>query len=207
MSVENKILRVISFDPGTKNFAFAITEHRLFKGVLQSRTIDNGLLEFSPLSMNQKDLEVIPDLSKELYELLDDDLDGVVIERFMTRGHGIYGGIGEVSNLVIGILFQLSLTLKRLSPTLLTSSQWKTAYNTVRKVNKTTLEKDYMVCRVTPHQWDAVLMGVYFGAYLTNRPAFEDLKRQRRVYRLMELTEYTSRNSLLNRRKERSLES
>lgn len=54
----SKILRVLSFDPGTRNFAYALTEHRIHKGVMQSRVTDNGLLRNVPLTFKDLPMKV-----------------------------------------------------------------------------------------------------------------------------------------------------
>ena len=201
----------MSFDPGSRNHAYALTEHRENAGEVQSRVIDNGLLADSALSV--EDLSYDPASFIANYEslldalLLDEEGEvqhtAVVVERFMSRGFRMSGTTGEIANMAIGILLALLHSLEMEMPYLVTASSWKKSYNARRKYDGYTLDQDYKLVRTNAHQWDSVCMGCYIGCALLDFSYLESMNTTEKVWRIMDHAENTSQTRLLNRRMKR----
>lgn len=211
MAKKDNIIRVLSFDPGAKNFAYAITEHRIYKEKMQSRVVLNGLILNCPDSPTDFP-EKIHKFKEELDYLFEDFLSPedqnsyefeVVAERFMFRGSGLSGTTGELSNLALGMLALITANHECGTATFITPSSWKTSYNTVRTKLKQSLDVDYGFVGVSKHQWDAILMGCYRASELLVVKAFSSLESQLSVFKLMKDSELTSMAKLTNRRKKR----
>ena len=82
--------------------------------------------------------------------------DGIVIERFQTRG--LQGPLIEQVSIMLGLI---AGSYPRIPIKLITASTWKNKFHRRFKDRELLLDDLYKVCKTTPHQLDACLIGVY----------------------------------------------
>lgn len=207
------MITVFSCDPGQYNFAWAVTQHKLdpLTRIQSSRVVANGI--FADTITQLKDPEVLQTQAISLYQLFTHTFgeygpfDVVAMERFMGRGTKA-GTTSETTNIMMGIMAHLCYTVFGVPfPHLVNPASWKTAYD--RQVTETAggeanaLKNIYTLCRTTPHQWDAVLIGTYVAAKEFGITPFTHMRDEYTRDRLMWWTEKSSLEPLVNRRRRR----
>ncbi len=163
---------VISADPGTKNFAFAVTEHQLVKGKLRSKIIATGMVEQTITTMGDGLLEEMRVFEQTLIAMREKyKPDHVFFERFQSRG--LKGTTIECINVMLGIMVR---TFRKEEPKLLLASTWKNRIN--KRVDLKATYKDYKLTSKkspkTQHELDATLIGFYGVTRLLGMSDFEN---------------------------------
>lgn len=199
------MIRILSFDPGEKNFAFSVTEHRI-NHYLQSRCIDCGHIQNT--ITNLKDSLVYNEQARAFIEeirsfFIQYEIDHVVLERFMGRGVKV-GTTSETTNIMIGLITQAVWEQSK-DLTLVSAATWKNAYNKVRQDSLSTknLKEEYKLIGTTPHQLDASLIGVYWASHEFDESPFKVYKDDSVRNRFMDSIESHSRIKLVNRKVKR----
>lgn len=180
--------RILSTDPGTRNFGIACIGVKNNKiDVIASSILTNPISILTSGHSAQRDL-YIAELMRwiNLYSP-----DAYIAERFQTRGNG-------------GPTIELVSTMNALLPTMvpkpykyIVASQWKNDFNK-RWVDSdyddydTPLKALYDRCLTAPHQLDGSLIGVY---------GLEQALDQRLVYDLRTIVEQVEATSLMKLRK------
>lgn len=113
----------------------------------------------------------------------------LIAERFMTRGGK--GPTIEAINMMLGALLLGDLPCK-----VIPASQWK---NAVRR-SGVELDAWYPWTKVTPHQFDACLIGVYGASFLYGHKGFDALNLARSIKKVALEAERTSTETLINRK-------
>jgi hypothetical protein len=111
-------------------------------------------------------------------------------ERFMTRGGK--GPTIEAVNMMLGNL----CSDPKIPCKVLPAAQWK---NAVRRAN-VDLPKWYKWAKVTPHQLDACLIGIYMCSVLYGHKGFDGLDLKKLMKKLVLQMEATSQARLINRK-------
>ena len=197
---------VLSCDPGKTNFAFCLSEHELDGTRHKVRIIRSGILENTESLIRDLNSNKLPDipLYREVSELVSErHLDLFVAERFMSRGIKT-GNTAEIISLAIMMLVSL---IQRVYPdcdcALVTAAQWKKSFNGAVKPTNGGLDKLYKLARVSNHQLDAALIGLYAEGQRFETPLFQMIKNRRSRNIFLENLEETSQTKLINRRKKR----
>jgi hypothetical protein len=138
---------ILGLDPGSRNHGIALVGLVKGKPVVYANSVMNHpvstLIEFN--SASKAYLE-------ELDEWMAYSPDGVVAERFQTRGNG--GPLIEMVSVMLGLVHQYGAPVK-----LTIASAWKNAIR--RKFGLDLREDVYPYSTVEPHQIDAALIGIY----------------------------------------------
>lgn len=157
-----KEMHVMSCDPGTRNFAVAVTRGRLYEnGSVKFKILGTTVLDST---FNDLKTSVSFSLKNFIAEIdsiveLTCDPDEIIMERFQSRGMG--GTTIECVNFMIGSMvyhFQSEADVK-----LVTAATWKNRAN--RLFDYKGAPKEHNLHRVitdkTEHELDAVMMGIY----------------------------------------------
>lgn len=200
------MIRILSFDPGEKNFAFSVTEHKTEGQLLKSRCIDNGLIKNTITDLKDsvnyaaqaKAFVQEIELLRTKYEI-----DHIALERFMGRGIKV-GTTSETTNIMIGLLTS-SMWKYNDDVILVNAAVWKNAYNAVRKDSLTSsqLKDEYKLICTTPHQFDATLIGVFIASSFYEVRPFKPFYDEGFRNKLMTSVERTSREPLFKRKTQR----
>jgi hypothetical protein len=188
-----KILRLLSLDPGTANFGYAVVEVRHNKGQVAARVLENGKCEHTVRTL--KTAKIMRE-EMDQFELWLGGLVGqyapqaVAAERYMTRG--INGPTVECVNIMIGQV----LTLVDLPFKIMPAATWKNAISR-REID---LKEQYKLTKVTPHQVDAAMIGIYTGCQAYGFKDFGPLDVEALFPKLLRQLENTSTAKLINRK-------
>lgn len=186
MKVEKEIV-VLSCDPGTRNYATALTKGRL----MSDGSVKIKIIGTSVLSSTFRDLKTSVSFSlKNFIAEIDAIVDQygnpneIIMERFQSRGMG--GTTIECVNFMIGSMvyhFQDEADVR-----LVTAAQWKNRANA--RVDYKNTPKAYNLHRVitnkTEHELDAVMMGIYYIHQLFEKEDFECFSNPDRFKSFME---------------------
>lgn len=178
-------MRILSLDPGTVNYGFAIVDIRHKHGKTAFQVLENGKCERTVKTL--KSAKVMRE-EMALYEMWLGDLvaryqpHAVAAERYMTRG--IKGPLVECVNIMIG----MTLTLIEKPFKIMPAATWKNAVSR----QGVDLKAQYKVVGVTPHQVDAAMIGVYTGCQAFGLNQFGDLNLPKLFPRFLEQLEQTS---------------
>lgn len=187
-------MRMMSHDPGTSNYGYAIVEgvKRKGDGVLQFRVLENGLAPVTIKNLKdhkerRKQIVAYQEWCAALIEKY--DVEALFGERYMTRG--ISGPTIESVNMMLGVLQCFGLP-----DVFIPAATWK---NAVTRCG-IELKEEYRYCRTTPHQLDASLIGVYGLHHVYGFKGFGDRFGQRTFDKLVTQVEDTSTARLFNRK-------
>lgn len=166
-------VRILSFDPGTQNFAFSVQEYTFVDGKLSMKIIGTGMFtkcvtQLTGNHMNKQIRKFVAAMKK-----LDKKYkpDRIFLERFQSRG--LTGTTIECINIMIGLILFIFASKE---PNIYLASTWKNRIN--KKLigtyeGKKQLDatyKDFGLQRKhslkTPHELDATLIGVYSASRL-----------------------------------------
>jgi hypothetical protein len=188
-----KILRILSLDPGTSNFGYAVVDIRHNKGQVAARVLENGKCEHTVRTL--KTAKVMR-AEMDQFELWLGGLvgqyapDAVAAERYMTRG--INGPTVECVNIMIGQVLTLIPVPFKIMP----AATWKNGISR----QDVDLKEQYKLTKVTPHQVDAAMIGVYTGCQAYGLKDFGPLDLDVFFPRLLRQLEATSTTKLINRK-------
>lgn len=191
------ILKTLSFDPGEKNFAYAILHHKYINNELSHKVITNGIINNTIRNLNNRELFESESINfhNEIKSLISNDIHIISTERFMGRGIKV-GNMIETVNIMIGILSSLSKDIHGIFPTFIHAASWKNAYNR----NAKDLNHCYKICKTSNHQLDASLLGVYSSSIHYDVKPFTSVKNIRNRDKFFLSIEKTSQSSLIKRR-------
>lgn len=150
----DKKLRILALDPGTKNFGIAVVEYCPDKQRL--KLIGTNLLANTitqPQAYLQEQNKYFRQELKEL-ERKYGPFDLWIAERFQSRGRG-GGNAIECINLMVGSVLSLWPNKEQ---TFITASTWKNCANRSFSLDDV---YDKLGKTRTPHEWDALCLGVY----------------------------------------------
>ena len=169
-------MRIFSADPGTKNFAFAITEHVMVNGKMRSKIIGTGMLNKALTKLNGDIVKDIKAFERELVAIRNKyKPDLAAFERFQSRG--LKGTTIECINMMLTIMVQV---FSKQSPKLLLASTWKNRVN--KRVDLKAAYKDYGLSRKrspkTPHELDATLIGFYIATRYHGMTDFQNFTEE-----------------------------
>lgn len=139
---------VLSADPGSRNFGIALVglennQVKVYANSVMMRPVDN-LVAFTDTSTL---------FLKEIQQWMAFGPDGVVAERFQTRGNG-----GPLIEMVSSMLGLIRGRYPKIPIKLTIASAWK---NRVQRRFGVDLREVYTEIAVQPHQLDAALIGVF----------------------------------------------
>lgn len=153
---------ILSCDPGCPNFGISVLDYTDGKvTLLRNGIVKNPLRDLRANFTEQ--LEVLIDEVKT-YWLQGKPPDGIICERFQSRGLK-----GDLIEKVTAMITALHFAFPHARFRLITAATWKNAY---RRANETELDRVYKVAKVTPHQMDATLIGLYGVWLISCKPAF-----------------------------------
>lgn len=150
---------ILSADPGTKNFAISITQHKIVGGRLRSKILATGMIDTTIKNLNHEVVKDIKRFERDMIALRRRwKPDHVYFERFQSRG--LKGTTIECINIMLGIMIRV---FHDLDPRLLLASTWKNRIG--RRLDLKSSYKDFGLTRKhspkTPHELDATLIGFY----------------------------------------------
>lgn len=176
IKLDNKIERVLAFDPGTSNFAWSMLDKNR---VIACGFIKSTISDLTDISMESQ-IKVFVKFIRNLIKKFNPQM--VVAERFMVRGRWL-GASCEKINVMLGVVGYLCVS-KGIKYRLITSALWK---NRVQKDrDKTYLNERYKRMKdikIPPHVIDAAFIGAYFTCEsYTNRDTRKILGSLKRVF-------------------------
>ena len=151
--------RILAADPGTRNYGVACVGTKGDKvEVVANSLLTNPITQLTAGYQNQRSL--FRNELNQWFDLYDPNI--VIAERFQTRGNG-----GPTIELVSSMNALLGVIRAKLPVKYIPASQWKVAFN--RRWGDDYLKGMYEDCLTTPHQLDAVLIGIYGLEYALRR--------------------------------------
>ncbi len=185
-------LVVMAHDPGSRNYGYSCVKATQIRGgKIKVSVLENGLC---PVPVNQMKSGKTLREGLAAYKAWTSELSAkygvqfVVAERFMTRGGK--GPTIEAVNMMLGALVLGDVPCK-----VLPAAQWK---NAMRRAD-IDLAQWYRWAKVTPHQLDACLIGVYICSMLYGFKGVDALDLKKRLKSLVLEIEKTSKERLINR--------
>ena len=181
-------IRIMGFDPGSTNFAWAVTEInvRPFRyKVLGSGTLKYPIRDMKnnvPESAKRFRSEVVA-IRKRFGATLG------IAERFMTRG--IKGATIEYISLMLAELLHVGFDDVKF----ITAAQWKNRWNKMA-----TLDDFYKDVLVVPHQVDATSISIYGAALWYECPFFEFLGGKNGIAKYKKEIEATNEGKVIQRK-------
>lgn len=177
-AVKSPIIRVLSFDPGVKGFAYNVSHHRIYRKKYQSKIIETGILSNTIPAFDETYTENLDMYVKAVKTLCDrlGPFDLFCAERFMARmGRNLKGVTMEAVSQMLGVgVWIIRQKYPKIKVVLVSAATWKNAYN--RKFTPparakkgqpkpkrvpTFLEQTYKMCATTPHELDSHLIGSF----------------------------------------------
>lgn len=168
-------MRLLQFDPGSRNFAYSVMDIQGDKfHYLEIGQFINTIVNLTPYPAYKKPKtkkkipksewpfdppiqDATPIFVSSMNRLLDEyKPHEIVIERFQARG--LKGSTIEAVSIMIGMIYILAKN-KNIKVRLITAAQWKNRVNTI--VNLDTLYGQTKKLGFSPHETDASCMGIY----------------------------------------------
>lgn len=137
---------ILGCDPGSRNYGIALVglegnKPKVYANAVMMQPVNTLLTFNATLSAYEAEIE----------RWIAQGVDGIVAERFQTRGNG--GPLIEQVSVMIGTLRQYKKPIKAI-----VASQWKNEFK--RRFDRD-LKELYDDVAVQPHQLDAALIGIY----------------------------------------------
>ena len=144
-----KSLQILSFDPGPKNFAYAIISDKITTGMVLNPI---NILKDTDIFYSQ-----IKAFSKEIKTIMS-KIDYIIIERFTARGR--FGGfMSECVNIMIGIIITRFIAGKVI---LITAAQHKNFFKHTYSIKTANFQNKVITKKIAVHEKDAIMIGFYF---------------------------------------------
>jgi hypothetical protein len=153
-------MRVLSFDPGTSNFAFSVQDHFYENTKLRTNIVGTGMFNRCITQLHGRHMHhQIKRFKSAMIKLRDTyKPDLVSIERFQSRG--LRGTTIECICIMIGFMLDI---FRKQKPYIFLASTWKNRIN--KKIDlKSSYTKYGLQLKAspkTPHELDATLIGFY----------------------------------------------
>lgn len=159
---------ILAMDPGSVNYGFSVVRA---VDPRKPQLLINGMIRNTVKELKFGVRDQVAGFVSEVSHIMDEyGVTGVVMERYMTRGIG--GTTIESVNMMIGIV-QALCSRRGCSFMLLPASQWKNEFN-----RHSSLESFYAAASgCTPHQLDAVGIGLYGAYHWHNQAPFVGFNR------------------------------
>ncbi len=141
--------RVLALDPGSKNMGISVValNDNLKLKVVANSIVTNPIYDLTKFSVQRAVFLAEMDRWFELYQP-----SAIIAERFQTRG--LLGPLVEIVSVMLGLLAgRYNVPIK-----LITAATWKNEFN---RRFPYPLDDLYKKARVTPHQLDSCLIGVF----------------------------------------------
>lgn len=155
-------MRVLSFDPGTANFAFSVQDYSYKNGKLSAEVVGTGMFTRCITQLHGKHMHhQIRRFKSAMIKLRDTyKPDMVSIERFQSRG--LKGTTIECICIMIGLMLHI---FKKQEPKIFLASTWKNRINRLvdLKATYTQYGMQLKASTKTPHELDATLIGFYIA--------------------------------------------
>lgn len=177
--------RIVSMDPGTRNFALSVIKAKAVDGQLKYRVEGSSMLNTKNILHDMKTMQAsIHRFLDYLDPVLSSGVTDIVIERFQARGNK-----GPTIESICCMIGALAARYPHIQMTAYTAATWKNAYNRVSDLKELyedhkDLRKDKSTSHIQIHQLDATLMGLYHAAKhysLTPYQFITDLKTEKEV--------------------------
>ena len=196
----NGVLRVLSADPGAKNFAISVNDHKINgSGIMVSKVLNTYIME-NPIKkvtpQAGRDASMFLSEFSELCERFG-PFDLFIAERYMARGVMV-GGTIEVVGFMLGLTTHyMRMHMPECDIDLVSAAAWKNSYNSVYK-DKKALAQAYKLCAATPHEMDAAFIGLYGASKLLKVKPFTSISEEKARDKLLMRIENASRAPLRN---------
>ncbi len=161
-------IKILSMDPGVSNFGYSLIEWVKTKKCEKTKLLNYGQLDYTIKSLKIKDIkEDTKCFRKDVISLIKEsnleETDIIFIERYMTRSNSKVGINSEITNIMIGIILEISYKLK-LNVVLEPSVTWKSYYKRVYGTNNITklFPSKNRKKPISPHTREAIAMGCYY---------------------------------------------
>jgi Holliday junction resolvasome RuvABC endonuclease subunit len=192
-----KTIRTLSHDPGSTNYGWAVTEVTYTGRSVQFGVLATGMLKHRIVQL--KDSDALTATRRKYLREITRVVDkyrptALIAERFMTRG--MKGTLIEYVAFMLGLLQFVTHTYG-MNYKLVPASQWK---NEVTRWG-VDLNDLYTWSKITPHQTDAVFMGLYMGCQVLDVPRPKVSRTL--LNRVVKQSELTSKTVLVNRKRRR----
>ena len=142
---------VLSLDPGSSNFGIACSADVGGKLVLKANSVLSNPMKNMKGDLRSSRIAFLKEID---YWVSNFNCKAIIAERYQARG--IRGNSGELISMMMGIVLQ---RYRKLDIQFVTAASWKNDWNRNHDID---LKDLYKVCRTTPHQLDATLIGAYF---------------------------------------------
>lgn len=192
-------MRILSLDPGTANFGYAVVDvarHPRKDNSVVFKVVENGKCPSTVHTLKSSSI-LREEMSQFEYWLgglvTQYTPDAVAAERFMTRG--IKGPTVECVNIMIGMVTVLIPRPFKIMP----AATWKNAVTR----SGADLKEAYKLTKVSPHQLDASLIGLYTGCAAYKLKDFGSLDLEAVLPKLFLNLEETATVPLINRKLDR----
>lgn len=187
---------IFSHDFGSANYGYGITQVKLVGDRILFRILENGLCpstirDLSSIKQRRTERDGFVDWLTKIRDQHNPDV--LAGERYMTRG--IKGPTIESVNIMIGAVENSPAFWPQMIK-VIPAATWK---NAVKRAG-IDLKAEYKRVRVTPHQLDAVLIGLYIGFRGYGRKDFGDVDLPSIWDKILDQVELTSTNRLINRK-------
>lgn len=187
---------IFSHDFGSANYGYGITQVKLVGDRILFRILENGLCpstirDLSSIKQRRTERDGFVDWLTKIRDQHNPDV--LAGERYMTRG--IKGPTIESVNIMIGAVENSPAFWPQMIK-VIPAATWK---NAVKRAG-IDLKAEYKRVRVTPHQLDAVLIGLYIGFRGYGRKDFGDMDLPSIWDKILDQVELTSTNRLINRK-------
>lgn len=151
------VKRLLSLDPGSRNFGISCVglDSKGRVVVLANSVLTNPITNL--VSNVGDSINIFHDEIARWVRMYRPD--GFIMERFQSRG----GRAGPLIELVSGMTLSVCTEYRHLPCKLITAATWKNKFNRRFREDEDDKPLDgfYKICRTTPHQLDASLIGVY----------------------------------------------
>jgi Holliday junction resolvasome RuvABC endonuclease subunit len=188
---------IFAHDPGTRSYGYAIVViERDGRGKLRAQVVENGLCPSTIVNLKNPKVMTAEHRAygQWLYQVMSrHKIDAISAERYMTRG--IKGPTVEAVNMMIGTLLCAGATFG-IPVKVMPAATWK---NAVRR-SGIELATMYKAVRVTPHQLDSSLQGIYTGCSGFRVKDYGDLNLRSIARSLVKQIDASSTNRLINRK-------
>ena len=194
------MINILACDPGAANFGYAVIQGRMVGKKISDRILVNGMC---PCPIKQvkgsQELRAKQIAFEKWYTglLKKYKIDAVCAERFMARG--LLGALGEYIGIMIGIMLTSAPHIQfKVFP----AATWKNAVR--RNVgDKEFLNRTYKIAKVTPHQLDACLIGVWTLFQGFKQKDFGPFQLAKSINKFLDQVEAVSTEKLTNRKNKR----
>lgn len=158
--------RILALDPGSRNMGISLVavNEAGRVGVIANSIVTNPIHDLTTFGPQRDTFLTEIDLWMNMFQP-----NGIIAERFQTRGGSSMGPLIECVSMMNGLIagrYQMPVKF-------ITAATWKNEFH--RRFEEHTLDNLYRLCRTAPHPLDATFIGLYgleagLGKYLDYDP-------------------------------------